>query len=249
MSDQRWDADLYDAQHSFVSTLGNDLLDLVGAQPGERILDLGCGTGDHVVALLSTGAEAFGIDSSPEMIARAQAKHPGLPVSLADAREIDYHSGLDAILSNATLHWVPEADRAAAAITRSLRSGGRFVAEFGGAGNVGALVAAAESARARMGVPPARSPWYYPTIGEYATVLEAAGLQVSAAWLFDRPTRLDGEHGAANWLRMFAGHLLAGLPDPDAYLSAVEAALRPTLWRDASWWADYRRIRVVAIKP
>ena len=249
MTEQRWDADLYDSQHSFVSALGNDLLDLVGAQPGERILDLGCGTGDHVVALLAAGADAFGIDASPEMVARARAKHPGLPVSVADAREIDYDGRLDAILSTATLHWIPEAGRTAAAIARSLRSGGRFVAEFGGAGNVGAMIGAAESVRAGLGAPQATSPWYYPTIGEYATVLEQAGLAVSAAWLFDRPTRLEGEHGAANWLRMFAGHYLAGLANPDGYLAAVESALRPSQWRDGSWWADYRRIRVVAIKP
>jgi hypothetical protein len=103
--------------------------------------------------------------------------------------------------------------------------------------------------RAEFGGPAGPSPWYFPTIGEYATVLERAGFTVSAAWLFDRPTRLDGEHGLAAWIRMFGEHLLHGLGDPDQYLAAVESALRPALWRDGNWWADYRRIRVVAIKP
>jgi hypothetical protein len=91
-------------------------------------------------------------------------------------------------------------------------------------------------------------PWYFPTIGEYAAVLETAGLEVAAAWLFDRPTPLEGEHGLANWLRMFGLHLLGGDADPDARLAAIEDDLRPTLWRDGSWWVDYRRIRVVAVK-
>jgi trans-aconitate methyltransferase len=170
-------------------------------------------------------------------------------VTSGDARAIGHDSDLDAILSNAVLHWVPEADKAAVSMIAALRPGGRLVAEFGGSGNTTAVLAAAEDVRAEFGAPPAPSPWYFPTIGEYATVLERAGFTISAAWLFDRPTRLDGEHGLAAWLRMFAGHLLAGLADPAQYLAAVESALRPALWRDGSWWADYRRIRVVAIKP
>jgi trans-aconitate methyltransferase len=249
MTEQLWDASLYDTQHAFVASFGNDLLDLLGAQPGERILDLGCGTGEHVAKLLAQGAEATGVDSSAEMIARAQEKQPGLPVSVGDARTLPYSGELDGVFSNAVLHWVPEAASAAAAVAQALRPGGRFVAEFGGAGNIATLLAGAASMREQLGAEPVPDPWYFPTIGEYASVLETAGLQVSAAWLYDRPTRLAGEHGLATWIRMFGRHLLGGLHSEESFLAGVESALRPVLWRDGAWWADYRRIRVVALKP
>jgi len=239
-----WDADLYDSRHHFVTAHGNELLALLDAQPGERILDLGCGTGDHVAALRAAGVDAIGVDSSPAMIEQALTRHPGLPVSVADARDLD-GGPFDGILSNAVLHWIPEAGQVAAALVRALRPGGRFVAEFGGAGNVAAIregVAAQRTA-------PAAETWYFPTADEYSAVLRGAGFDVERAEIFDRPTRLDGDHGLANWVRMFGAHLLDGVPDPDDFLAELEDRLRPRLWRDGAWWADYRRLRVIARHP
>lgn len=70
------------------------------------------------------------------------------------------------------------------------------------------------------------------------------------AVLFDRPTPLAGEVGMANWLQMFAGSLLADVPPGgrSAVIQAVEEQLRPTLYRDGNWFADYRRLRLVAFK-
>jgi hypothetical protein len=71
---------------------------------------------------------------------------------------------------------------------------------------------------------------------------------VRSAWLFDRPTVLDGVEGLSRWVRLFAGFLLEGL-DEAAFLAALEDSVRPALWRNGSWWADYRRLRLVAVKP
>jgi trans-aconitate methyltransferase len=249
---QTWDAALYDRHHGFVASYGQDLLELLAALPGERVLDLGCGTGDHVALLRSRRVVADGVDASPEMIARAIDKYPDFPYfAVADARELgDLASdvGYDAVFSNAVLHWIPEPAKVAASVAAALKPGGRFVAEFGGSGNVGTIIRAAQAVRAEAGLPPAELPWYYPTIGEYAGVVEAAGLETRTAWLFDRPTVLDGTEGLANWVRMFATFLVEGLDDGD-FFHAMEDRVRGDLWRNGSWWADYRRLRLVAVKP
>lgn len=244
-----WDAELYDARHSFVAAHGTALLDLLNAAPGERVLDAGCGTGDHVAQLAAAGVDVLGVDISPEMVARAAARFPGIPVTVADLRALPFREEFDAVLSNAVLHWVPEADQAAASLRAVLRPGGRLVAELGGAGNIATLTTAIHELRAEWGLPQAASPWYFPTVAQYARVLENAGFEVRAAWLFDRPTPLTGADGLGSWVRMFATSLLAGVTGTDAFLTALEQRLRPALYQDGSWWADYRRLRVVAVVP
>lgn len=249
MTAQTWDAAAYDRHYGFVASYGQDLLELLAALPGERVLDLGCGTGDHVALLRSRRVVADGVDASAEMIARAVDKYPDFPYfAVADARELNVEAGYDAVFSNAVLHWVLEPGRVAASVAAALKPGGRFVAEFGGAGNVGTILRAGQAVRAEEGLPGAVLPWYFPTIGEYAAVVEAAGLETRTAWMFDRPTVLDGTDGLVNWVRMFAGFLLDGV-DEATFLAELEARVRSTLWRNGSWWADYRRLRIVAVKP
>ena len=60
----RWDARLYDDRHAFVWRSAASLVELLAPQRGERILDLGCGTGHLTAQLAAAGAEAVGIDSS-----------------------------------------------------------------------------------------------------------------------------------------------------------------------------------------
>jgi hypothetical protein len=134
-----------------------------------------------------------------------------------------------------------------------LRPGGRFVAEFGGKGNIRAIRTALAAAVAAAGETINTEPFarYYPTIGEYATLLEAERFRVTFASHFDRPTELDeGENGLKNWLLTFTDNIIESLPKDkcDAVIGQVERELKPSLFRDGSWFADYRRIRVVAYK-
>jgi trans-aconitate methyltransferase len=252
---QTWDASTYDRSFGFVASYGNDLLELLAALPGERVLDLGCGTGDHVALLRSRRVVATGVDGSAEMVAQARAKYPDFPYfSVADARDLSGvaatapKDGFDAVFSNAVLHWILEPEAVAASVAALLKPGGRFVAEFGGSGNVATIIDGAQRLRAERGLPEADLPWYFPTVGAYATVLERAGLEVRSAWLFDRPTVLDGDHGLVDWCRMFGGFLLDGVDSSDEFLQALGERLRPALYRNGSWWADYRRLRVVALR-
>ncbi|MFW5418049.1 methyltransferase domain-containing protein [Nocardiopsis sp. CNT-189] len=250
MGERTWNAELYDTGHSYVAAYGDALLELLAARPGERVLDAGCGTGEHAARLREAGAEVVGVDASPEMIDRARARFPGLDLRVADLRSLGSGGlgGFDAVLSNAVLHWIPEADRAAASLAAVLRPGGRLVAEFGGAGNIATIDAGARAVRTEHGLPDVPSPWYYPGPQEYTEVLERAGFEVAEARLFDRPTRLEGEDGLARWLRMFAAHLSGGAGDEEAFRAAVADRVRADLYRDGAWWADYRRLRVTAVR-
>jgi trans-aconitate methyltransferase len=244
----RWNAGLYDDKHSFVWKMAAGVLDLLEAKAGERILDLGCGTGHLTEKIAATGAKVVGVDRSPEMIQQARATYPALEFEVMDAREIAFAEPFDAVFSNATLHWIKEPEQVIVGIAGVLRPGGRLVAEFGGNGNTAQLLAAVERAWGKLGVAgPTPKPWYYPSIAEYAGLLEKHGLEVSYAILFNRPTPLeDGERGLRNWLEMFGGTLFDQLAP--AQRAAVEEEARPALWRDGQWVMDYRRLRIVAKK-
>jgi trans-aconitate methyltransferase len=247
-----WDAQLYSTRHNFVFQYGEGLLPLLQAQAGERILDLGCGTGELTAKIAAAGARVTALDSSAAMLERARAAHPGVEFIEADARSFDLAGKpFDAIFSNAVLHWIPEAAAVAARCLAHLRPGGRLVVEFGGAGNVAQVIAAAQTAGEELGFR-LTHPWYYPTIGAYAAVLEGAGFAVDSAQLFDRPTRLeDPETGLRDWLTMFGAAVLAPVPADgrEEFWRRFEAAARPRLFRDGAWFADYRRLRVVAHRP
>jgi len=246
----KWDAGLYDDKHSFVWKLAAATLELLDAKPGERILDLGCGTGHLTAQIAEAGANVLGVDRSPEMIHQARLKYPSLRFEVMDAREIALDGNFDAVFSNATLHWIKEPRQVIAGIKKSLRPGGRFVAEFGGKGNTAELLKAVQHAWQKLGLTgPAPHPWYYPSLAEYAGLLEEYGFEVTHATLFDRPTPLDdGERGLRNWLEMFGSAFAEGLPEATrkSLLAEIERELRPKLFRDDHWVMDYRRLRVVA---
>ena len=131
---QTWSATLYDSRHDYVARYGAALLEWLSPQPGEAILDLGCGTGDLSVRIAQAGAEVWGVDADPAMLAQARAKFPDLRFLQADAMALpDFGRTFDAVFSNAVLHWIPDLGRLAEGLARVLRPGGRFVAECGGA--------------------------------------------------------------------------------------------------------------------
>lgn len=237
-------------QHAFVWQYGKDLIQLLNPQTGEHILDLGCGMGQLTAQIAETGAITLGLDRASEMIAQARVNYPHLSFRVADARNFQVEQPSDAVFSNAALHWIREPAAVIDCIRQSLKAGGRFVAEFGGYGNVRCILAALNHALNQQGIlPEIQNPWYFPKISEYATQLETQGFEVTHAVLFDRPTPLEaGAAGMANWLNMFANSVLADLSDPDSVIRSVEAQLRDSLYQDGVWVADYRRIRVRAIK-
>lgn len=245
---QDWLADRYAANARFVADLGQPVLDLLGAKPGERILDLGCGDGVHAAELAARGCAVVAVDAGPDMVRTARAR--GVDARLADGHALGFSREFDAVFSNAALHWM-KADPAAvvAGVARALRPGGRFVAEMGGAGNVAAITVALVAVLARRGIDGAAAiPWHFPTPEGYGALLAAHGFEVRSLALIPRPTLLPT--GMAAWLDTFAEPFLKRLP-PDARAAARDEAvelLRPVLCHDGGRWvADYVRLRFAAV--
>lgn len=247
----KWNTDFYDQKHSFVTKYGEDLLSLLEAKPGERILDVGCGSGHLTKQIADTGAEVIGLDSSPEMIATAQAAYPEINFIVADASDFSFDKPFDAIFSNAALHWVARAEAAIICMADALKPGGRFVIEMGGKGNIGGIATALEQAIRNQHGREVKATNYFPAIGEYSSLLEKHGIEVVSALLFDRPTKLEGgEDGLENWIRMFRRELVIGFNEDEqrAIFAEVKTALRDKLFNDGVWFADYRRLRITAFR-
>jgi trans-aconitate methyltransferase len=249
-----WDSQLYDESFNIITRLGAGVLDLLSPQPGERIVDLGCGTGDLTAQIAAVGAEVIGIDASEAMIVRARERFPEIRFEVARGQDFVVETPVDAVFSSAALHWMSPPEDVAASVFRALQPGGRFVAEMGGKGNIVTILAALKQALEEEGIPweRVRNPWYFPSIGEYASLLERIGLEVEQMHLFDRPTPLDDcPNGIADWMRMFGGDFLAVVPPEReaAFRNRVSELTRPVLFRDGRWVGDYRRLRFRAVKP
>jgi trans-aconitate methyltransferase len=240
-----WDVERYEARHSYVWNFGADLIEALDPKSGERILDLGCGAGHLSDRISRSGATVIGVDNSPAMIAQARINFPHLKFLLANGASFSLDEPVDAVFSNAALHWMKPPEPVAAAIARALRPGGRLVAEFGGRGNIRAVLDGLSSVFEGV-----KEYWYFPSIAEYATLLEQQGLTVTFAALFERPTPLEGEDGIEDWMEMFCGTFFDGIPAPSRSKTRhqVGESLRPRLYRNGKWVADYRRLRVVAVK-
>jgi SAM-dependent methyltransferase len=242
-STSQWDAADYARVGGFVPELGQAALDLLNPQPGEHILDVGCGDGTLTLKIKEMGADVVGIDNSLSMVGAARAK--GLDARLMDAGQLKFGEAFDAAFSNATLHWVLDKERAARAIWFALRPGGRFAGEMGGQKNLSKLRRALDDELVERGFgPPTYAANWYPSPDEFAAVYEQAGFKDIEARLIERPTEL--EHGVAAWVTTFRAGWLdrAGVPHEERQAIADAVATRV-----GSSMADYVRLRFIMRKP
>ncbi|MEM1278328.1 MAG: class I SAM-dependent methyltransferase [Pseudomonadota bacterium] len=249
MSEDAWSAQEYAKNARFVSDLGAAVLQLLDPQSGEAILDLGCGDGVLTQRLVEAGARVKGVDASPDMIAKAQAS--GLDAEVMDAHALTLKGPFDAVFSNAAMHWMTKPDLVLDGVARCLRPGGRFVAEFGGMGNVAAIRTAiiAVLARDHAVHTTLHDVWYFPSVAEHQARLEAAGFDVTDIALIPRPTPITSD--MQSWLKTLAAPALGLLPVEQRERAAaqIQELLAPAL-QDAAgnWTADYIRLRFRAVR-
>jgi SAM-dependent methyltransferase len=241
-----WHTERYATHARFVADHGAPVVALLDPQPGERILDLGCGDGALTEKLAAAGVTVVGVDASPEMISAARAR--GLDAQVMDGQALRFAGEFDAVFSNAALHWTRDPDAVIAGVARALKPGGRFVGEFGGHGNVAAITVALLAVLARHGQDcRAAIPWYFPTAEAYRAKLEAHGFVVAQIELIPRPTPLPTD--MAGWLDTFAETFFARLAPAARPVARDEVLelLRPCLCDEAGrWTADYVRLRFAA---
>jgi trans-aconitate methyltransferase len=251
--DTNWNANLYDDKHNFVFKYGEDVVKLLDPLRGERILDLGCGTGYLTNLIAQAGARVVGIDKAAAMIERARAAYPDLDFRIVSATDFHFDTPFDAVFSNATLHWVLDKNSAVDRMAQALRPGGRLILEMGGKGNVEEIVVATRKVLTRHGYysNAATQLWYFPSLSEYTTLLEKKGFRVRFAAHFDRPTELkDTENGIKDFLKMFGNAFFNNIPDTEIgiILGEVQEAVRPTNYRNGVWYGNYKRLRIAATK-
>ena len=244
---QSWTADSYDTHARFVSDMAGAVVDWLAPQANEDILDLGCGDGALSAQLASAGANVIGVDASKDLL--AAAKRQGLEVYLMDGEALSFDNQFDAVFSNAALHWMVNPRAVLKGVHRALKPHGRFVGEFGGHGNVAAIVTAMRAVGERRGGDVALAgPWFFPSPAVYAKMLESNGFTVRQIGLFPRPTPL--KTGMKEWLKLFRKPFFEQFSKAsDDVLDEVESLLAPSL-KDAqgNWTADYVRLRFEAVK-
>ncbi|MCL7931058.1 class I SAM-dependent methyltransferase [Halomonas llamarensis] len=228
------------------ATYGQEALDLLAPQSGERILMLGCGDGVLIEQLAKRGVEVVGVDTAKERVAVAQELV--VDARVMDAYQMTFDHDFDAVFSYGFLHWMLDPQAVLAGVKRALKPNGRFVAEFGGHGNTAAICTALIAALQFRGISTyGRYPWYFPTPDEYRHVLETVGFKVKSIALEPAPKILPP--GMERWLTQFAKPFLHGL-DEDLRFTIIDNALLTLGYtlHDGynNWTADYVYLRVSA---
>jgi len=241
----RWNADKYNKHADFVSNLALPVIELLDPQENEHILDLGCGDGTLAVEIEKFNSKVTAVDLSESMVAKTKEK--GIQASVMSATELIFEDEFDAVFSNAVLHWVKEDDKAIKKISKALKNTGRFVAEFGGYGNIKYLTDAMQEVfQKHDDFGDFNNPWNFPTDSRYKKLLEANGFVVDYIELIPRPTKIDD---ISNWLDIFANGIISHLTNEqqNQFKKEVRGILKSKIYSDKDGWVvDYVRLRLKA---
>lgn len=247
----QWDASIYHQDFDFVPQYGESVMELLTADKSAFVIDVGCGNGTLTQLLADRGYRVIGVDGSEAMLEKAKADHPGIRFQLGDACEFRMEQKADAIFSNAVFHWIDSErqDTLIRNLAENLKENGELVFEFGGKGCAEQVHSTLEAIFSEHGMKYPRT-FYFPTIGEYAPKLEAAGLVVEYAVLFDRPTPQKTERGLIDWINMFVKKPFENVEPQlkEEILTEAENRLRKDLYINGTWFIDYVRIRMRARK-
>ncbi len=146
------------------------LIEMLAPQPGERVLDAGCGLGRWTAVLAATGARVTGIDIQAPLLEQARLACPEAELHEIDLLTWRPTEPFDAIYAFATLHWIHPPPAAARALCEMLKPGGRLGAAFGGLSEAACEL---ESC-------------YQPEADEYARVLGRAGFAILEIRQYER---------------------------------------------------------------
>lgn len=232
-----------------LEAMGRDVLDRLDLHGDERVLDAGCGTGRVTAALVERlpRGEVIAVDGSPAMVEQARARlGDRADVRVADLLELELDRPVDAVLSTATFHWIADHDRLFARLRDALKPGGRLVAQCGGAGNVGALDAAARKVGARDPFAPALAgwdgPWNFASPADTEARLRRLGWVDVWTWSYPVRVEPDDPHEYLGTVAL-GSHIERLEPDlRQPFVNAVLAELDEPV-------VEYVRLNILARRP
>ncbi len=226
------------------------MLDRLPLAGDETVLDAGCGSGRVTELLLERlpHGHVIGVDASEAMVQAARQRlGERAELRTGDLAELELEAPVDAVFSNAVLHWIPDHDRLFGRLYAALRPGGRLAAQCGARGNVASVREAVRAtyeqpAFAGASRPPAGT-WNFATAEETAERLRAAGFSEVETWTAERPVTPTDPRAFLG--TVFLGPHLERLPE-ELHASFVEGVLErlgkpPVL--------DYVRLNVAARRP
>jgi trans-aconitate 2-methyltransferase len=226
-----WDAATYDRVAAPQTRWGGAVLERLPLHGDETVLDAGCGSGrvtEQLADRLPDG-RIIALDASPAMIDEARRRlarfGDRIAYLVADLNapfELPGGVRVDAVLSTATFHWVPDHAALFRHLAAVLRPGGRLVAQFGGAGNIAAVKAIVASIGDGW-----LGPAHYETVEATTERLAAAGFVDIEAWLQPEPTRFEPGEPFETFLRtVILGPQVDRLPEEERAGYVHEVATR-----------------------
>ncbi|MEI5993041.1 methyltransferase domain-containing protein [Candidatus Enterococcus mansonii] len=245
-----WDAKKYNTTHDFIFKYGAGLLELLPKEP-KKVLDIGCGTGELTNQIAELGHEVTGIDQSINMINQAKESYPQLNVLQEDILNPSKRIGLyDSVFSNAVFHWIPDQELLLKNIAEHLKVNGQLLCEFGAVGNVQAIREAFGHELNMLGIV-VEEPFCFTSVKDYRVLLLKHHFEIVEILEYDRPTPLKGgRSGLREWMEQFYAGELNELSkeEKETAFRNMERDLAPKLWKEDHWEADYRRLRIHALK-
>jgi trans-aconitate 2-methyltransferase len=230
----KWDAEDYHRHSRAQQGWARQLMERLGLQGHEHVLDIGCGDGKVTAEIARRVPRGLvvGIDSAPRMVAFAREHlptetSPNLRFEIMDARSLAFEGEFDVVFSNATLHWVVDHRPVLAGIRRALRSGGRVFLEMGGRGNAAGVIAVLgtvlDDPRWSAGFTGWEFPYGFHGPEEYSAWLREAGLRPRRMELVPKDMAQKGKPGLAAWIRTTWLPYLERVPDMhrEAFISLV----------------------------
>lgn len=248
---REWDASTYDRVSDIQAEWSLEVIDRLELRGDETVLDAGCGSGRVTKLLLERLPEGrvIAVDASTSMIEKAREALPGdrTEFIVSDLLDLELAKGVDAIFSNATLHWILDHRRLFERLFAALRPGGRLEAQCGGIGNLDEFLNSLENVNGDERFAPyvrgIASSWNFASPGDTEIRLRAAGFASERCWLEDR---LEKPREPREFLSVVCcGPHLERLPEElrEPYLDTVlEYIPRPLT-------LDYVRLNISARRP
>jgi len=265
-----WDGAAYAANTGHHRAHDAWFLERFPARRGDRLLDVGCGSGDFtaIVAGLVPEGHVVGVDPQPSMLDQARAAaRANQSFALGTAQRLtgalEPGSTFDAVYTRATLQWVPWADHAGVVeqLATLTRPGGWVRVEMGGHGNIGRIVEVVESISLAHGG--GAAPWSFPDVAAYLDLFERAGLDATpgAPRAADQPggyvhtvaqRRPFSRESLLGWLASQCVEAFrAGMPDGafESFTAETFAAVDRLRRSDGTYDQTFVRLDALAYRP